>query len=75
MWMLCVVLGSLHIQKECWLVESQARCYREMAAWANRSHAWSERSKLQPAFLSVCLPPDWETRRERETPTVETERR
>jgi hypothetical protein len=64
MWMLCVVLGSLHIQKSCWPVESEARCNQAMHEWLDRSHAWSARSKLDLRFLSACVPPDWEARRE-----------
>ena len=44
MWTLCVVLGSLHIQKECWPVPTEIACVQQMREWVNHGHAWSERS-------------------------------
>lgn len=64
MWMLCVVLGSLHIQRQCWPVQNEARCYQEMRDWTLHSQAWSDRSKIPWRFMSVCLPPEWERERE-----------
>jgi hypothetical protein len=57
MWMLCVVL-HLQSQKTCWPTPGESQCRQIQRDWMERSYAWSQRSKLPPAFLSVCEPPE-----------------